>query len=286
MRTAVAIALLGGFLALCLAVPPGRPVSAFRPEPGWIESRSFRSPHATQAACVDRTRAFAISNTTVAVHDRRTGRLLGEVTGPDTKHLNSGFLSGGRIWCAHSNYPLTPHESDVRVCDPATGELSVFHRFSEPPGSLVWCVKRQGGQGAGTGASEGGWWCCFAHYGADNARTVLVEYGPEGDGFEREVRRFTFPPAVIDDFDGMSGSGGIFDGETLLVSHHHYRVLYRLALPREGNELELVEVLSCPFPGQGIAADPETGWLVGIDRQRRAVVFAEPDPGRRARPGR
>lgn len=277
---AVAVALIGGFVALCLVPPPGRPASAFRPEPGWIELRSFHSPHATQAACADRLHAFAISNTTVAIHDRRSGRLLGEVTGPDTKHLNSGFLSGGRIWCAHSNYPLTPHESDVRVCDPAEGALSVFHRFPEPPGSLVWCVKRPAGDRARPRGSKEGWWCCFAHYGVDNSRTVLVEYGPEGNGFEREVRRFTFPRAVVDDFDGMSGSGGLFDdgdgGETLLVSHHHYRVLYRLALPREGSELELVEVLSCPFPGQGIAADPETGGLVGIDRQRRAVVFAEP----------
>jgi len=275
MRLLTAIALLAGVLGLCLVAPVDRKASRYRPSTGWTESRSFRSPHATQAACADRTRAFAISNTTVAIHDRRTGRLLGEATSPGTKHLNSGFLHAGRIWCAHSNYPCTPHESDVRVCDPATGTLDVFHRFPEPPGSLVWCVRRGEGVGAGTEGGARGWWCCFAHYGADNGRTVLVEYGPEGDGFARERRRFTFPPAVLDDFDGMSASGGIFDGDTLLVSHHHYPVLYRLAVPATGGELALMEVLACPFPGQGIAADPATGGLLGIDRERRAVVFAE-----------
>jgi hypothetical protein len=33
-----------------------------------------------------------------------------------------------------------------------------------------------------------------------------------------------------------------------------------------------------PFPGQGIAADPKTGGLVGIDRDKREVVFARFEP--------
>jgi hypothetical protein len=72
----------------------------------------------------------------------------------------------------------------------------------------------------------------------------------------------------------MSASGGIWEGDTLLVTHHHYKVLYRLRLPKDGKELELVEALECPFPGQGIAADPKTGGLVGIDRNAKKVIFA------------
>jgi hypothetical protein len=55
---------------------------------------------------------------------------------------------------------------------------------------------------------------------------------------------------------------------------YHFPVLSRLRLPEVGDELELVEALRCPFPGQGIAADP-AGGLVGIDRFRRRIVFAE-----------
>jgi hypothetical protein len=104
---------------------------------------------------------------------------------------------------------------------------------------------------------------------------VLVEYA--AGGLDRERRRFTFPDVVIADWDGMSASGGIFTGSDLLVSHHHAPVLYRLRVPAAGETLEFVEALTCPFPGQGFAADPVTGGLVGIDRPRRRVVFAIPD---------
>jgi len=232
--------------------------------PGWkIAPVPIFSPHATQAAAADVGHLYAISNTTVARYDRTSGRLLATATAPGTEHLNSGFFHDGRLYCAHSNYPHTPHESDIRAYDPATDRLEMLHRFEHPPGSLVWCVVR-----------DGHWWCCFAHYGAANAETVLVEYA--AGGFDRELRRFTFPPEVVADWDGMSASGGIWDGDTLLVSHHHDRVLYRLRLPEQGTQLELVACLASPFPGQGIAADPVTDGLVGIDRDRRRIVLAVP----------
>ena len=231
--------------------------------PGWTTTALLASPHATQAAAADERHLYAISSTTVAQYARPGGHLVRTATAADTQHLNSGFIHDGRIYCAHSNYPHEPHESDIRVFDPATGRIEVFHRFETPPGSLVWCVVR-----------DGAWWCCFARYGDDNAETVLVEYAL--GGFERERRRFRFPPEVVADWDGMSASGGLWDGDTLLVSHHHFRVLYRLRLPETGDRLELVEALGCPFPGQGIATDPSTGGLVGIDRPARRVVLAAP----------
>lgn len=256
-------------VSVAAAAPPtGVPVletpsarTAFVRRPGWTTTRLIASPHATQAAAADERHVYAISNTTVAQYDRVTGRLVQAGTAADAKHLNSGFLHEGRVYCAHSNYPAEPPESEIRVFDPATGKLTLFHRFANPPGSLVWCVRR-----------GGNWWCCFAWYREANARTVLVEYAD--GGLERELRRFTFPAEVVSDWDGMSASGGIWDGDTLLVSHHHFPVLYRLALPPSGGELRLLETLGCPFPGQGIAADV-AGSLVGIDRLQRRIVFAE-----------
>jgi hypothetical protein len=242
--------------------------------PGWTTCSLLASPHATQAAAADERHVYAVSSTTVAMYERDTGRLVVAATAPGTEHLNSGFLHEGRLYCAHSNYPRTPPESDIRVFDPATGRLELFHRFENPPGSLVWCVVR-----------DGRWWCCFAHYGAENDRTVIVEYAP--GSFTRELARYTFPRVVVADWDGMSGSGGIWDGDELLLSHHHFRVLYRLAVPLhggvleggalEGGALELVAAHSCPFPGQGFARDPRSGGLVGIDRDHRRVVFAVPE---------
>ncbi|HPA20027.1 MAG TPA: hypothetical protein PLU30_19915 [Verrucomicrobiae bacterium] len=45
--------------------------------------------------------------------------------------------------------------------------------------------------------------------------------------------------------------------------------------PRQGDALELIDVLPVPFPGQGIADDPKTGGLMGINRTDRAIAFAE-----------
>jgi hypothetical protein len=229
-------------------------------QPGWAAARTVPSRHATQAAAADERFLYAVSNTTVAKLDRATGREVAAGTAPGTLHLNSAFVWQNKVYCAHSNYPAKPDTSDIRVYDPATNVLGVFHDFRQPPGSLVWCVRR-----------ADRWWCCFAHYQADNAKTLLCEMTP---AFV-ELKRWTFPPAVVADWDHMSASGGVWDGDTLLVSHHHYKVLYRLRVPDRPGVLELVEALACPFPGQGIAADPLTpGGLVGIDRAQRAVVLA------------
>jgi hypothetical protein len=260
--------------------------------PEWTTTALLATPYATQAAAADTRHVYAISSTAVAIFER-TGlatvgpRLAGEplarfrsaVTSSDTRHLNSGFVHDGRLYCAHSNYPLEPPESDIRVLDPHSERLDVFHTFIDPPGSLVWCVVRPepgpaSDRRSPARSAAGRWWCCFAHYGADNARTVLIEYAD--DGLERERRRFTFPGELVADWDGMSASGGLWDGDTLLVSHHHDPVLYRLALPEMGHELQLLATYPGPFPGQGIAVDPVTGGLVGIDRGHLRVVFAAP----------
>lgn len=244
---------------LFLAVACLHPGSALPLQPGYTATQRWPSVFATQAAAADEHHVYAISNSVVAQYERKTGKLLRRGTAEGTWHLNSGFLHQGKIYCAHSNYPDLPHQSDIRTFDPATGKFTIFHTFTEPPGSLVWCVLR-----------EKSWWCCFAHYGQKNAQTVLVEM----DTRFRERRRWTFPEKVIADWDGASASGGIWDGDTLLISHHHFPVLYRLRVPKTGTVLEFVEALRSPFPGQGIAVDP-TGGLVGIDRARQEIIRAK-----------
>jgi hypothetical protein len=232
-------------------------------QPGWEKTSEIPSEHATQAAAADEKFVYAVSSTHIARYDRATGKLLGKGTASGTLHLNSAFLWKGKLYCAHSNYPKTPEESDIRVYDPSDDSVKVFHTFDKPPGSLVWCIRDP---------EDRFWWCCFAHYGKDNAKTFLTRM----DDHFKELARWTFPQKVVDDWDAMSASGGIWDGDTLLVSHHHFQVLYRLKVPKEGTELELVESLHCPFPGQGIAADPKVkNGLVGIDRPKRTVVWAK-----------
>ena len=79
--------------------------------------------------------------------------------------------------------------------------------------------------------------------------------------------------AQLGDFSSLSG--GLWWNDTLLATHHHDPVLFQVKLPEKGNVLEYVGTLSAPFTGQGIAIDPVTGGLVGINRPAGQIVLAE-----------
>ena len=224
-----------------------------------VETRRFPAAEAIQAAAADDRFFYAVDSTAVAKYDRTTGERMGVSTGK-AKHLNSAFVWKGKVYCAHSNYPRKPERSEIMLLDSETMALSSFKDFGEYRGSLTWAIRE-----------KDHWWCTFAHYGKDNARTVLVKL----DDDWKEHGAWYFPPDVIKHLGNYSISGGIWRDDHLLVTGHDHRVLYRLRLPASGEILELVETIRAPFTGQGIANDPATGGLVGIDRGKKQVVFAE-----------
>lgn len=228
-------------------------------EPAVLRTGALSAPEAKQAAAGDRRFVYAIDSAVVAKYDRATGQRVATSTG-SPHHLNSGFLWEGKLYCAHSNFPAKPEKSQIMVLDTQAMDLSVFKDFGEFRGSLTWAVRR-----------GNRWWCTFARYGADNAGTVLVCL----DDRWQQQGAWHYPREVIRDLGKMSISGGIWSGNCLLVTGHDKRVIYRLRLPMQGDSLELIDVLPSPFPGQGIAADPKTGGLMGINRTDREIVFAE-----------
>ncbi len=226
---------------------------------GWKSTGVIAAPEAVQAAAADGQFVYAISSTAVAKYDRHTGQRVATSTG-EAKHLNSGFFWKGQLYCAHSNFPRTPEQSEILVLDPQTMRLSTFQDFGNFGGSLTWAVRQ-----------DGHWWCNFARYGAHNGETFLVKF----DDAWRELGRWTYPPEVIRELGQYSLSGGLWREGVLLATGHDDRVLFRLRLPPAGDVLELVGTQQAPFTGQGIAADPKTGGLVGIDRGKKQVVFAK-----------
>jgi hypothetical protein len=224
----------------------------------WTAAATIDAPEANQAAAADERFAYAITNSKIAKYDRRTGKRVAESTG-EAQHLNSGFFWRGKLYCAHSNYPSIPEVSQIKVVDPETMRLTTFKDFGNYGGSLTWAVRR-----------EGAWWCNFARYGGNNSETFLVRF----DDDWREAARWTYPPDVIKQLGRYSLSGGIWRDEILLATGHDDRVLFRLKLRKEGGILELIDQQAAPFTGQGIAADPATGGLVGIDRGKKRIVFA------------
>jgi hypothetical protein len=224
----------------------------------FVETSSLAAPEAIQAAAADEIHVYAIDNRRIAKYDRATGKRLAESTG-QVLHLNSGFLWEGKLYCAHSNYPRTPAQSEIMVLDTASMELTTLKQFGAYRGSLTWVVRR-----------DEHWWCNFAYYGAENHKTVLVKL----DDQWRELGAWTYPPEVLADLGRNSISGGVWLGVDLLVTGHDKRAIYRLRLPEAGEVLRWEETIQSPFPGQGLAIDP-AGGLVGIDRARRRVVFAQ-----------
>jgi hypothetical protein len=234
------------------------PVLAQAAGPAYVKTTVIRAPEANQAAAADERFVYAVDNAVVGKYERATGTLAARSSGA-AKHLNSGFLWDGKLYAAHSNYPAKPERSEIKVLDPTSMALTTYKNFEENRGSLTWAVRR-----------DGHWWCTFAHYGADNAKTVLVKLDNEW----KERGAWTYPAAVVQDLGTMSISGGLWQGDRILATGHDHRRIYRLRLPEKGSVLELVDVVPSPFP-EGIAADPKTGGLVGIDRAKREVVFAE-----------
>ncbi|MEK6258622.1 MAG: hypothetical protein AABP62_08375 [Planctomycetota bacterium] len=229
----------------------------------WPRARSFPATEAHQAAAADDKFVYAIANSVVAKYDRTTGDKIATNTGEKATHLNSGFVFEGRLYCAHSNYPKTPEQSEIMVLDPATMTLSRFKEFGNFGGSLTWAIRH-----------AGHWWCNFARYGDDNGQTFLVQF----DDQWKEIARWTYPAAVVKELRRSSLSGGIWHDGLLAVTGHDDSVLFRLRIPTAGKVLELVERQTIPFTGQGIAFDPLTRGLIGIDRSRQEIVFADRRP--------
>ena len=246
-----ALAVLGSFLS----------TQAEEPTVAWKQTRAVPAAEAHQAAAVDAKFIYAIASEKVAKYDRKSGERIAISTG-EAKHLNSGFFLEGLLYCAHSNYPRVPEQSEIRVLDPASMELKIYKDFGNFGGSLTWAVKKEGDES---------WWCCFAHYGATNDKTFLVRFDREW----KELGCWTFPKEVLQHIGTASISGGVWQKEELLVTDHDNQVLYRLRVPREGKVLEFIRPEKAPFTGQGIAHDPMTGGLVGIDRGKKEILFAE-----------
>ena len=257
MKTFLQAVAFGSLLLIIAGPLSSQPANFPRAKTKYVVTETLNAP-ATQAAAADEKFVYAISNDHIVKYDRAAGKALAKSTGK-AQHLNSGFFWQGKLYCAHSNYPRKPHQSDLRVLDPQTMELTIHHTFDNPPGSLTWAVRR--GEH---------WWCHFAHYGKDNAQSVLIKYADPW----KESARWTYPPELVAEWGTYSLSGGLWLGDDLLATGHDKRLLYRLKVPEKGKVVEVLDVIAAPFTGQGIAVDPKTGGLVGIDRGKKQVVFA------------
>jgi len=255
-------------VALC-AVAAALVGCGISPAPGptrFVELRRLPAPEANQGVAVDADHYYAIGAAVIAKHRKADGARVARWVAPagsGIRHLNAGVVVDGRLYCAHSNFPLKPDESSVEVFDAATLTPLDRHVFVAPPGSLTWAVPYQGG-----------WLACFAHYAATSevARSRLVAY----DHDWKPRQEWSFAPEVLVKFGRMSCSGGGVgpDGK-VGVTGHDARELYVLDLPAGGGVATLAAVRPFPGEGQAFAWDPaRPGELAAISRRARVIVVA------------
>lgn len=231
---------------------------------GFRELQRYAASEAHQAVAVDETSFYAISSREIARYQKSDGKQITKWTGPKgshIRHLNSGTVIDGKLYCAHSNWPASPLENTVEVFDAKTLKHLETLKFPDTEGAINWIDRRQGA-----------WWIAFAFYGdLENVRkTRLVRY----DDQWQPNATFTFPDSVLKRFLPNSNSGGAWGPNGLLYTTGHDRgELYVLRVPESEGTLEHVETLTAPITGQGIAWDRrDIGTLFGIHRAKKEVL--------------
>jgi hypothetical protein len=236
--------------------------------------KTFEVAEAKQAVAVDQMSFYVINNSTIRRYDKGNGKLTGEWDGEKEgiKHLNSGVVIKGKLYCANSNYPDIPMTSSVEIFDVKIMQHIGTHSFGiAQHGSLTWIDQK-----------DGYWWIGFAHYGGKEASegrdvrwTSLVKYDAEW----RETESWVFPANLVALFTPKSNSGGAWGNDGLLYCTGHDREeVYVMQLPRHGYTLDHVRTLAAPIHGQGIAMDHSVKsrlLLYGINRAANTVTLSE-----------
>ncbi len=180
---------------------------------------------ASQGVAIDAKYFYAISNTKITKHDKVTGAQIAtwEANPKDAsqahfKHMNSATVIDGKLYAAHSKFPIAPNDNTVEIF--AVDEKKLTHqstiRIPSEHGSLTWIDRK----------NDSTWWMCFAVYGKpENKKTKLVKYRYENGKFI-EQQTWTFPEETITKWGTMSCSGGSWgpDGNLYVTGHDNAEV--------------------------------------------------------------
>ena len=235
--------------------------------------QTFKVEEARQAVAVDARHFYVINNSTIRKYNKQDGSLVAawDGTKEGIKHLNSGVVIKGKLYCANSNYPEIPMSSSIEIFDVNAMQHIGNHSFGiAQHGSLTWVDQK-----------DGFWWGGFAHYagkeaseGRDVRWTSLVKY----DKSWRQLESWVFPKNLIALFTPKSNSGGAWGKDLLYCTGHDAEELYALKLPKSGYTLEHVATIPAPIHGQGIAIDRSVKDKIvvyGIKRSENSITISE-----------
>jgi hypothetical protein len=236
------------------------------------ELKRYDVREARQAAAVDRDFFYAINNSTILKYRKSDGRLAAEWDGSveGIKHLNSGVVIKGKLYCANSNYPDSPMAGSIEIFDTKTLQHIGNHSFGIYTGSVTWIDQW-----------NGYWYVGFAHYtgrgsseGKDNRWTSVVKFSKKW----QRVESWIFPENIIELFANRSNSGAAWgrDGKLYCTGHDNYEI-YVMEIPRSGYTLRHVRTIPALTYGQGITFDrsvKDKMVLYGIGQKNENLVIA------------
>lgn len=225
-----------------------------------------------QGVAVDKSHFYVMSNTCIYKYSKADGRLVSYFNGNSIlKHLNSGIVVDGKLYCAHSNFPESPMASSIEVFDTQTMEHIGNHSFGLYGGSATWVDKK-----------DGYWWVAFANYdgthsseGRDNRWTQLVKFSANW----QRLSSWIYPQNVLSEFSPYSNSGGNWSKDGFLfVTGHDKKEVYILQLPSSGFTLQFIKAIPSVNGGQGIAIDRSVKskeLLYAVSREGNAIIVQE-----------
>jgi len=238
------------------------------------EIKTFKVSEAKQAVAVDERFFYVINNSTIQKYTKTDGKPIVSWDGSEEgiKHLNSGVVIKGKLYCANSNYPEIPMASSVEIFDAGTLKHIGTHSFGiSDHGSLTWLDQK-----------DGFWYIGFAHYGGKESSegrdvrwTSLVKYTLDW----QQIESWIFPKNIVDLFTPKSNSGGAVGSDGFLYCTGHDKPeLYILKIPESGYTLKHVKTVSVGSHGQGIALDRSVKnrqIIYGLNRATNTIIVEE-----------
>ncbi len=241
------------------------------------------APEARQGVAVDAEHYYAVGNAVIAKYSRATGKRVAEwrgAPGGPVIHLNSCFVDGTELACAHSNYPHVPFANSAEWFDreslkpTRSKSLGVMDE-----GSLVWFDH-----------VPQGWIVGLAHYDGetglgfkDNSYAAVELYDPEW----RRIGGWALPETVMERIAPKAASGGAIGPDGYLyVMGHDRPEMYVLGKPLAGPYLVHIATIEIDAEGQAFDFDESNpGTACAISRPNGQIrCFRIPevseDPGR------
>ncbi|HBJ92189.1 MAG TPA: hypothetical protein DDZ43_04875, partial [Hyphomonadaceae bacterium] len=227
--------------------------------------RVYEAPEADQGVAVDDEFFYPVDNSTIGKYRRDTGELVDRfMTAPRglLRHMNSCYARDEQLWCANSNYSLTPMSSSMEVFDAETMEHS--HSWSlglMEEGSLTWFDDFGSDRIAG-----------FAHYSGNGGLDYKASEFSGVVVFDNEWRRkggWQMPASVIERMAPYAASGGAIGPDGLLyLLGHDLPEMYVVARPTMGPVLVHVATIALEAEGQAFSFVPNnSGEIFAIDRR-------------------